>query len=98
MRRTHALRPVLAELTRLPVVERIELQPMDEGEVRQLFTAIRGRPAATGRGRPNRAIAEELFISEKTVSVHVSNIMAKLGAANRTEAGAKARALGLDQL
>ena len=43
-----SLRPVLAELTRLPVVERIELQPMDEGEVPQLFTAIRGslpRPA-----------------------------------------------------
>ena len=46
----------------------------------------------------NRAIAEELFITEKTASVHVSNIMAKPGAANRTEAGAKARALGLDQL
>ena len=29
----------------------------------------------------NRAIAEELFISEKTASVHVSNIMAKLGLA-----------------
>ena len=50
------------------------------------------------QGRTNRAIAETLFISEKTASVHVSNIMAKLGAANRTEAGAKARALGLDQL
>jgi tetratricopeptide (TPR) repeat protein len=42
MRRTHALRPVLAELSRLPLVQRIELQPMDEGEVLQLFTAIRG--------------------------------------------------------
>jgi len=42
MRRTHALRPVLAELSRLPLVQRIELQPMDEDEVVQLFTAIRG--------------------------------------------------------
>jgi predicted ATPase len=42
MRRTHALRPVLAELSRLPLVQRIELQPMDEYEVFQLFTAIRG--------------------------------------------------------
>jgi predicted ATPase len=42
MRRTHALRPVLAELSRLPLVQRIELQPMDEDEVFQLFTAIRG--------------------------------------------------------
>jgi DNA-binding NarL/FixJ family response regulator len=50
------------------------------------------------QGRTKRAIAETLFMSEKTASVHISNIMAKLGAANRTEAGAKARALGLDQL
>ena len=42
--------------------------------------------------------AGRLYISEKTASVHVSNIMAKLEAANRTEAGAKARALGLDRL
>ncbi len=50
------------------------------------------------QGRTNREIGEDLFISEKTASVHVSNIMAKLGAANRTEAGAKAHALGLDRL
>jgi DNA-binding CsgD family transcriptional regulator len=37
-------------------------------------------------GRSNRDIAADLFISAKTASVHVSNIMAKLGAANRTEA------------
>jgi DNA-binding NarL/FixJ family response regulator len=34
-------------------------------------------------GRSNRQIAEELFISAKTASVHVSNILAKLGVANR---------------
>ncbi|WP_425829173.1 helix-turn-helix transcriptional regulator [Streptomyces fractus] len=39
-----------------------------------------------GRGRTNRQIGEELFISAKTASVHVSNILAKLGAASRTEA------------
>jgi DNA-binding CsgD family transcriptional regulator/tetratricopeptide (TPR) repeat protein len=39
-------------------------------------------------GRSNRDIAADLFISAKTASVHVSNIMAKLGAANRTEAAA----------
>ncbi|MBO1336340.1 helix-turn-helix transcriptional regulator [Streptomyces sp. VRA16 Mangrove soil] len=39
-----------------------------------------------GRGRTNRQIGEELFISGKTASVHVSNILAKLGAASRTEA------------
>ena len=44
------------------------------------------------RGLSNRQIGEELFISQKTASVHVSNILAKLGAATRTEAAAIARA------
>ena len=44
------------------------------------------------RGLSNRQIGEELFIAQKTASVHVSNILAKLGAATRTEAAAIARA------
>jgi DNA-binding CsgD family transcriptional regulator len=46
-------------------------------------------------GRSNREIAAELFISPKTASVHVSNILGKLGAASRGEAAAKAHALRL---
>jgi DNA-binding CsgD family transcriptional regulator/tetratricopeptide (TPR) repeat protein len=46
-------------------------------------------------GRTNRQIARSLFISEKTASVHVSNIMSKLGAANRSEAAAIAHRLRL---
>jgi DNA-binding NarL/FixJ family response regulator len=44
------------------------------------------------RGLSNRQIGGGLFISQKTASVHVSNILAKLGAASRTEAAAIARA------
>lgn len=47
--------------------------------------------ALVAQGRSNRQIGEQLFISPKTVSVHVSNILAKLGAAGRTEAVAVAR-------
>uniref|UniRef100_UPI00117FCED2 helix-turn-helix transcriptional regulator n=1 Tax=Streptomyces caniscabiei TaxID=2746961 RepID=UPI00117FCED2 len=46
-------------------------------------------------GRTNRQIGEELFITGKTASVHVSNILAKLGAASRTEAVAVAYRQGL---
>ncbi|MYS50753.1 DNA-binding response regulator, partial [Streptomyces sp. SID6013] len=46
-------------------------------------------------GHSNRRIGEELFISAKTASVHVSNILAKLEAASRTEAVAVAHRRGL---
>jgi DNA-binding CsgD family transcriptional regulator len=46
-------------------------------------------------GLSNREIGAELFIAAKTASVHVSNILAKLGAASRTEAAAIAHAQGL---
>ncbi|NED20955.1 response regulator transcription factor, partial [Streptomyces sp. SID9913] len=46
-------------------------------------------------GHTNRRIAEELFISPKTASVHVSNILAKLGVSGRGEAAAVAHRLGL---
>lgn len=42
-------------------------------------------------GRSNGEIGKQLFISTKTVSVHVSNLLGKLGAATRTEAAAVAR-------
>ena len=63
------------------------------------------RPALTARelevlrlvaaGRSNREIASELFISVKTASVHVSNILGKLGVTNRGEAAATAHRLRL---
>ncbi|MFE6977022.1 AAA family ATPase [Streptomyces sp. NPDC057682] len=46
-------------------------------------------------GHTNRRIAEELYISPKTASVHVSNILAKLGVNGRGEAAALAHRLRL---
>ena len=47
------------------------------------------------QGLTNRQIGRRLFISEKTASVHVSNVLAKLGAGGRTEAVAIAHRRGL---
>ncbi len=46
-------------------------------------------------GRTNGEIGRQLFITTKTASVHVSNILAKLGVSSRTEAAAVARQRGL---
>jgi LuxR family maltose regulon positive regulatory protein len=46
-------------------------------------------------GRSNQAIASRLVVTVDTVKKHVSHLLGKLGAANRTEAVARARQLGL---
>ena len=46
-------------------------------------------------GRSNQAIATELVVTLDTVKKHVSHVLGKLGAANRTEAVARGRELGL---
>ncbi|QGQ21142.1 AAA family ATPase [Cellulomonas sp. JZ18] len=51
--------------------------------------------ALVAQGLSNRQIGERLFISGKTVSVHVSNLLTKLGASGRTEAVAVAHRRGL---
>ena len=61
-------------------VDRLNVTPR-EAEVLALLAA----------GRTNREIARTLFISDKTASVHVSNLLRKLGAANRAEAAAIAQ-------
>jgi DNA-binding NarL/FixJ family response regulator len=93
--------PLVDEMETLARRARLKLPGMahvDAYAERGLTSREREVLVLVAQGRTNREIGENLFISEKTVSVHVSNIMAKLGAANRTEAGAKARALGLDRL
>jgi DNA-binding CsgD family transcriptional regulator len=53
--------------------------------------------ALVAEGRTNRQIGQELFITPKTASIHVSRILAKLGVVSRGEAAAVAHRLGLDK-
>jgi DNA-binding NarL/FixJ family response regulator len=81
----------------------VGLEPVSGGATTS--SPARGTAALTSReievlalladGLTNRRIGRELFISEKTASVHVSNIIGKLGAGSRTEAVAVARRRGL---
>lgn len=79
----------LATHTRVPLPgEAIDTGPLSrltprEREVLDLLTT----------GATNKTIASTLFVSNKTASVHVSNLMRKLGAGNRGEAAAMARRL-----
>jgi DNA-binding NarL/FixJ family response regulator len=47
------------------------------------------------KGLTNRQVGERLFISAKTVSVHMSNVLSKLGVSSRAEAVAVAHQRGL---
>jgi DNA-binding CsgD family transcriptional regulator len=98
--------PLLAEVELLARRARIALapEPVADGDATQpaaprdelgLTPREREVVALVAEGRTNRQIADTLFISEKTASVHVSNILAKLGVANRAEAAATAHRRGL---
>lgn len=76
--------PDLARVQRLTGTARSLLSPR-ELEVVELISL----------GRSNQAIAAELFLSEKTVARHVSNIFGKLGVTSRTAAAAYAFAHGI---
>jgi len=73
--------------------------PGSAAEVPGLIDPLTGRElqvlAMLAAGEPNQSIAGELFVTVFTVKKHVSHLLGKLGAANRTEAVARARDLGL---
>lgn len=73
----------------LPGVRREGPSPLTEREEEVL--------ALVAQGLSNRQIGERLYISTKTVSVHVSNLLAKLGVSGRAEAVAVAHRRGLLQ-
>lgn len=82
--------PLLAEVRALGLARAPQRTPSRSGAA-----ALTGRErevlALLVDGRTNRQVARQLYISEKTVSVHVSNVFAKLGVHSRTEAAALAR-------
>ncbi|WP_234348021.1 helix-turn-helix transcriptional regulator [Streptomyces specialis] len=95
-------RPLTEEIGRLAQRARLSLVPREAGEPEPGGAERFGLTpreldvlALVAAGRSNRQIAQELFISPKTASVHVSNILAKLAVSGRGEAAALAHRLGL---
>jgi len=93
--------PSQQQISQLARRARIPLASPDSGMVAGPATpfGLTGREQEVlqmvAAGRANREIAAELFISPSTVSVHVSNILGKLGVATRGEAAAAAHRLHL---
>ncbi|MEV5976961.1 AAA family ATPase [Streptomyces sp. NPDC052114] len=89
----------LAQRARLPLTSTeaacAPAAPADPAEALGLTSRERDVLRLVAVGRSNRQIAEELFISPKTASVHVSNILAKLSVSGRGEAAALAHRLRL---
>ena len=86
------LQPVVVErlLDRLGPRELKQSAPVEDLTPRELEVL-----ACMSTGARNREIAEKLVIAERTVKIHVANVIAKLGATNRTEAIVTALDLGM---
>src|SRR6266567_3888755 len=87
-----------ARIDLTPVPARIRAGPPAEPSPAERLGPTRREREVLGllvAGRTNRQIANTLFISVKTVGIHVSNILAKLGVASRGEAAALAHRGGL---
>lgn len=90
---TEAARAVFADLGARPDLARLDRTEGDAGGV--LTPREEEVLALVAEGKTNRQIAEELFVSTRTVDRHLSNILTKLGVASRTAAVTHALDRGL---
>ena len=92
-------RPLLEEIELLARRGRIELTAAVEPEEPAAPSGLTARElevlALVARGLTNRDVGRTLFVTEKTASAHVSNILSKLSVRSRVEAAATAHRLGL---
>jgi DNA-binding CsgD family transcriptional regulator len=89
------LRRALDDLARRARIGTVPDEAADGAVLASLTSREREVLRLIAAGRSNREIAAVLYIAPKTASVHVSNILGKLGAASRTEAAAIAHREGL---
>jgi DNA-binding NarL/FixJ family response regulator len=85
----------LAKRGRLILRNRTTEEPATVSQVLNLTPREAEVLALLVAGRTNRQIARALFISEKTASVHVSNLLRKLGVASRYDAAAVGARAGI---
>jgi DNA-binding NarL/FixJ family response regulator len=93
----NAIRSVHAGHVLLPPDVAAALLRQDPDRLGALTPREREVLAELARGRSNREIAKELSLAEKTVKTHVSNVLMKLGVADRTQAAVLAVRHRLDQ-
>ncbi len=87
--------PLLAPEAAAAVMAAVSSQTPDLPELDRLTPREREVLAGLGRGLSNRGLAEELFITEKTIKTHVSSILMKLALADRVQAALFAVRVGL---
>jgi NarL family two-component system response regulator LiaR len=92
VRAAHAGEAMLDPVVAARLIEELarDSEPLDRLTPREREVLV-----LLGRGFPNKRIAQELRLSEKTVKTHVGHVLAKLGVADRTQAAVVAVRAGL---